>query len=216
MHFIEHLNFKTLKYDLTNKFLYKNTKKIPQIKKITLNFGCKTREIRQLSASLLALELITSKKGTLTTTTKPNIILKIRKGNPVGCKITLHKKQIFTFLEKIYIYIFSNIKNFAGIKLSKKINSKSLSFKIFDTFKFIEFEEHYSLFNNLPNLDITISTNSITKEELIFIIKSLQFPLKLKNIKANITQLVECNLAKIKVKSSNLFICFYWISGRVV
>jgi len=180
MHFIEHFNFKTLKYELANKFFYKNTKKIPKIKKITLNFGCKTTEIKHLAASLLALEIITSKKGKLTTAKKSNIILKIRKGNPIGCKITLQKKQIFNFLEKIFIYIFPNIKNFSGIKLTETINPKSLSFRLTDTFNFNEFEEHYYLFNNLPNLDITITTNSKNKEELIFILKSMQFPLKLK------------------------------------
>lgn len=178
MHFIEHLNVKTLKYDLANKFFYKKTKKIPEIKKIILNFGCRTTEIKLLSASLLALELITSKKGKLTTTKRTNVVLKIRKGNPTGCKITLQKKQMFHFLEKIFVNIFPNIKNFTGIKLNKNINIKSFSYQLHDTLNFNELEEHYHLFNKLPNLNITILTNSRNKKELIFILKSIQFPIK--------------------------------------
>jgi hypothetical protein len=39
-------------------------------------------------------------------------------------------------------------------------------------------EEHYYLFNDLPKLDITIIANSKIKEELLFILKSLQLPFK--------------------------------------
>jgi ribosomal protein L5 len=62
MNFLEHFYLKTLKYDLSNRFLYKNTKELPKLKKIILNFGCKTSDLKQLSASLLALELITNQK----------------------------------------------------------------------------------------------------------------------------------------------------------
>jgi large subunit ribosomal protein L5 len=180
MIFLEHLILKTLKYDLTNKFLYKNTKKIPKVKKIILNFGCKTTDIKNLSASLLALELLTLKKSKLTTTRKPNIALKIRKGNPVGCKVTLQNKKMFIFLEKILIHIFPSIKNFNGIQIKKSKSSKSFSFELYDLFSFNELEEHYYLFNALPKLSITIITNSKSSKELFFIFKSIQFPIKIK------------------------------------
>jgi len=182
MHFIEYLKFKTLKYDLTNKFFYKNTKEIPKVKKIILNFSCKTDDIKQLSASMLFLEIITSKKGKLTISKKSNIILKIKKGNPTGCKIILQKKQLFNFLEKIFIFIFPNLKSFSGIKLNKNFNSKALTFKLLNIFNYNEFKDHYYLFNNLQNLNFIILTTSKSKKELIFILKSIQFPIKLKQI----------------------------------
>jgi len=178
MHFIKSLNFKTLKYDLVNKFFYRKTKNIPAIKKIILNFGCKTTDIKRLSSSLLALELITLQKGKLTTINKTNLVLKIRKGNPVGCKVTLKNKQIFYFLEKIFLNIFPNIKNFNGISLIKNINSKAFSYQLNDTLSFNELEEHYQIFNNLSNLSINILTNTVDKEKSVFIFKSLQFPIK--------------------------------------
>jgi len=181
MHFLKYFYFKTLKYDLINKFSYKNTKKLPKIKKIILSFGCKTTDIKQISASLLALELITLKKGKLTTTKKSNILLKIRKGNPVGCKITLQKKQMFNFLQKMSVEIFPNIKNFNGLTINKTINKTAFSYELQNTLNFNELEEHYYLFNNLPNLSITVITTSKVKEELIFILKSLQLPIKIKN-----------------------------------
>lgn len=178
MHYLEHFYTKTLKHDLANKFFYRNTKKLPQLKKIVLNFGCKSTEIKNLAASLLALELIAHKKGTLTVTRHSNIILKIRKGNPVGCKVSLRKEKMFIFLEKLLTEIFPKIKSFDGTTLSKRTKKNILSYKFRDNFSFMELEEHYYLFHKLPKLDITIVTSSRLKEEMLFLIKSLQWPLK--------------------------------------
>ena len=71
-----------IKYDLINKFYYTNHKQIPQIINIILNFNCKNLNVKNLVSSLVALELITMKKGIVLTSKKSNIVLKIRKGNP--------------------------------------------------------------------------------------------------------------------------------------
>jgi large subunit ribosomal protein L5 len=181
MHFIKQFHTKTLKYELINKFIYTNTKEIPKLKKIILNFGCKTTEIKKIAPSLLALELITCQKSKLTNTKCPNITLKLRKGNPVGCKVELRNKKMYYFLETVLSEVFPKIKNFNGLKFNKKATKKALSFKLNDNFVFKTIEEHYYLFSTLPKLDITIITTTKKTKELKFIIKSLQFPTKNKN-----------------------------------
>lgn len=178
MNFLEHFYSKTLKYDLSNRFLYKNTKEFPKLKKIILNFGCKTSDLNQLSASLLALELITNQKSKLTITKYSNIIIKIRKGNPTGCKVTIRKNKLFDFFVKTLIQIFPKEKNFNGLIIPKKIKENVFSYEIYNTFNFNQLENHYYLFNNLPKLDITIVTNTKTKKELLFILRLLKFPFK--------------------------------------
>jgi large subunit ribosomal protein L5 len=182
MNFITHFCTKTLNYELLNKFNYKSTKKLPKIKKITLNFGCKTTEIKNLAASLLALELIACQKGKLTTTKYSNAILKLRKGNPVGCKVELRNKKMYNFLEKLLVEVFPKLKNFDGVKFNLKSKKTSLSCKLNNNFVFKTIEEHYYLFNNLPKLDITILSNNRKTNELNFIIKSLHLPIKNKQI----------------------------------
>jgi large subunit ribosomal protein L5 len=178
MHFLEHFCEKTLRYDLANKFFYHSTKQLPRLEKIILNFGCKTTGIKGLATSLLAIELITGQKGILTVTRHSNILLKIRKGNPAGCKVTLKKRNMFLFLSKTLIEILPKVKDFNGITLTKKIKKNVFSYELHETFSFHELEEHYYLFYNLPKLDITIITSSKVKEELLFILKSLQLPFK--------------------------------------
>jgi large subunit ribosomal protein L5 len=178
MHFLTHFYKKNLNYEFINKFIYNNTKQIPKIKKITLNFGCKTTEIKNLTASLLALELITYQKSKFTTTKYPNIVLKLRKGNPVGCKIELRNKKMFYFLENLLNEVFPKIKNFDGLKFNKKLNHNTFSFKIKDNFTFKSIEEHYYLFNKLSELNITILTTTKKRIELNHLIKLFQFPIK--------------------------------------
>ena len=146
MNFIKHFYSKTLKYELLNKFLYKDIKKIPQIKKIILNFGCKNLELKHLAASLLALELITTQKGTLTITKHSNILLKIRKGNPTGCKVTLRKNNMFNFFSKSLIEIFPKQKDFTGFNISKKIKNNVFSYTLDNTFNFNQLKNQYRYF----------------------------------------------------------------------
>jgi large subunit ribosomal protein L5 len=205
---------KTFKYDLVNKFVYFSNKKLPYIRKIVLNFGCKTSDIKQLISSVLALELIVSQKGILTTIKRSNAFLKVRKGNPVGCKLTLRKDKMHDFLFKIANEIFPKLKNFHGFILVKLLTDNSFSYTLKSTLSFPELEKHYILFNNLTELKVTVVTACLSKNELLLILKTLQLPIK---FICRHNSMVECNLAKIEVKSSNLFVCFtYWISGRVV
>jgi large subunit ribosomal protein L5 len=178
MHFINYFSKKTLKFDLINKFYYTNLKKLPQLKKIVLNFSCKTTEIKQLSTHLLALELITGQKGVLSASKHPNLALKIKKGNPSGCKLTLRKSYMINFLSKSFNEILPLIKNFTGINTYKRITKTTLSFVITDTLNFSELNTNYYLFKNLSKLNLSFTTKTSTEKELLFLIKSLQLPLK--------------------------------------
>jgi large subunit ribosomal protein L5 len=172
MNFLKRFCFKALKYDLNNKFLYKSTKELPKFKKIVLNFGCQANNLKQLSASLLAIELIAGQKGTLTKTKYSNVLLGIRKGTPTGCKMIIQKSKMFNILNKLLIKVFVNEKNFNGFTLSK---TKAFSFQIHNIFSFYQLKKHYYLFNDLPKLQITVLVDSQTKKELIFFLSSLNF-----------------------------------------
>lgn len=177
MHFLEKFYNKTIKYELINKFNFKNTKNLPKLKKIVLNFGCKTADIKQLASCLLALELISHQKGEFTKTRYSKILFKIRKGNPTGCKVSLNKFNKFKFLEILTHEIFPKLKNFSGLNI-KKLPENSFSYELLDIFMFQELENNYYLFNNLPKLDISITASNFRNEELQFLLKCYQLPFK--------------------------------------
>ena len=125
MHILEFFYEKIIKHDLLNKFSYSTIKNIPKLKKIILNFGCNSHNIKNISSALLSLELISNKQSRLTKTKTSNIFIKIRKGAPVGCYVVLKKKNMYKFLFKLLIEIFPMIKDFKGIPFSKKPNIKN-------------------------------------------------------------------------------------------
>jgi ribosomal protein L5 len=85
---------------------------------------------------------------------------------------------MFSLFKKIIFEVFPKLKNFNGFTQTRKIKKNSFSYELHDTFSFSELEGHYYFFNNLPKLDVTIITTAKNKKELLFLLKSLQFPLK--------------------------------------
>jgi len=167
-----------IKQDLINKFIFYN-KNLTEIKKITLNFGCKNFTVHKFATTMLALEIITCKRSTITTAKKPNVLLKIRKGQPAGCKVTLKNKEIDFFLIKLNSEILPKLKIFSGF------NTNSQTFNLFfqlpgNQIMLKEFDYQYPLFADLPTLDIYIFVNSKHKEKISFLTKSIKLPV-LKN-----------------------------------
>lgn len=185
MHIFKNYYNNVIKYDLINKFYYHNHKQIPKIINIVLNFNFKSLNVKNLVSSLVALELITMKKGIVLTSKKSNIVLKIRKGNPTGCKITLKKNYVHIFFFRLISEIFPNIKLFKGFYVKNLVNSNSFIFKIKKTLFIYELEKYYQFFKDLPFIEINIITNSVYFFELTFLLQSYKFPIIYKNYICN-------------------------------
>lgn len=169
-----------LKYDLINKFVYINVKKLPKVKKISINCSCKNNSYKNLATSLLALEFIFKQKGILTKAKKPNLTYKIRKNSPTGCKVTLRNRNFNRFTELLVNKILPNYKNFDGIFLKKRLKN-FFSFDLNNVYVFSEIEKNYIYFKNLSKFQITFNFQCSQHTELKFLLKSLQFLLSFKN-----------------------------------
>nr|YP_009495528.1 ribosomal protein L5 [Psammoneis japonica]AWQ64258.1 ribosomal protein L5 [Psammoneis japonica] len=179
MHFFESYYENIIKYDLINKFHYQNIKELPKLKKIVLNFGCKNSDLKNIASVLLALELIATQRGRITTSKNVNILLKIRKGNPVGCKLVLKKTLMYSFFSKLICQVFLKFKNFSGFNIKyESLNSKAISCKLENSLIFSELEQNYYLFNQLPILNITLVTNTINPKEFLFLLNAFKLPSK--------------------------------------
>lgn len=174
MTFLKNYYSKTIKKDLINKFNFKNVKNVPCLKKIVVNFGHNSTDLKITATHLLALELITNKRGTITQTKKPNILLKIRKNHPVGAKVCLKKNDMFEFTSKLINEVIPKLKNFKGFNTLKKSQNNTLSFRLYDALNFNELESHYNLFNKISKMNVTLTTNLGKKDEVKFLLKSMQ------------------------------------------
>lgn len=177
MTILENYYKKVIKYDLINKFSYTQINEIPQLKKIILNFGCKDSEIKSIASALLSLELISTKKGSIVRSNRANILLKVRKGNPVGCVVVLRNDNMYEFLFKLVSEVFPNLKDFKGLSTSKKLGTTSFSFTLKDLINFKELEKQFYLFIKLPSLNVTFVTNAKSRKELLYLLYSFKLPL---------------------------------------
>lgn len=177
MNILNNYNEEIVKYDLINKFNYNKINDIPYFKKIILDFNCKNFEIKKISPAILALELIANKKGVLTKAKKANVLLKIRKGNPVGCSVVIRKSHMFNFFYKIVNDILPILKNFKGIYLKKKNSNNSLTFNLKELIHFSNLEINFYFFENLPSLNVTIVTNTKNLKEFNYLLRSFKIPI---------------------------------------
>lgn len=177
MYLLKSFYNKTLKYNLINKFNFKNTVNIPKIQKVILNFEINKNNFKQLACSLLAFELITSQKGMLSIAKKSNLLLKIHKGTTTGCKLVLHNQNAFHFLEKLIVEVFPKSKPLKHLKINLKVDKFLFSYQIYNNFFFSELEKNYYFFLSLPKLKINIVANSIEEKKLFFFLSSLKLPL---------------------------------------
>lgn len=159
--------FKNLNYNCVNKFNYNSIECLPKINKFVIIFKNKIPDLKIIAISLVIIQFITKKKACITTSKKQNLLLKIRKGAPIGCKIILNKKYMFLFLKKL---IFNKILFLKNTKLHVNHNIVTLVLK--SVFKFKNSENFYSVFNVIKNLNIIMQFKKVnSKQKTIFILK---------------------------------------------
>lgn len=166
-----------VEYDLVTKFFYKKIKDIPVFKKVVLCFDYKNPSYKQILNSILALNIVGNHSKTiLLTLKKSNVVLKLRSGSPVGCKIILRKLKMLDFLSNLLLILIPQDKNFKGLVINSKIKD-TISFNFKSLSLFNSLRDQYVLIKDLNSLSVIVTTNSKTLSELIFILKSLKFKL---------------------------------------
>lgn len=167
--------------DLINKFNYTNLDSMPKIQKVTVNIGWKTPELKNVLLAFLAVELITSQKAVITSTKNSKISIKIKKGIPSGCKVTLRSNIIYNFFYRLSYEIFPRLNQLNGLKFKKNslrcCKTKTLTFSLLEILTFPELEKNYHLFKNIGKLTVTISIKAKHYHELFFLLKSLKLPI---------------------------------------
>lgn len=165
-----------VKQDLLTKFSYTNFCQIPAVKKISLNFQVSQSSLRQLLPLMSAMTLISFQKPFLLTSNRSNLVLKLKKGVPIGCMVSLHKEGAYLFLERLLLFILLRFKG--SSKPVFRLGRNNLFFTLEHLFFFKEIEKEYENFQDLPKLHITIVLNSRKKEEILSLFSALKFPIK--------------------------------------
>lgn len=163
---------------LLNEFHYANVMAIPRLDKICLNMGvgkaCTDKKI--LEHALDDLTKIAGQKSVQTLSRQSNAGFKIRKGWPIGCRVTLRRDRMFDFLERLTIVAIPRIRDFRGISVSGFDGRGNYNFGIKEQIIFPEIQ--FGDVQGIRGLDIAVITTAKTDREAYILLKSMGFPFK--------------------------------------
>ena len=102
---------------LTKKFNYKNKLSLPKLQKIVVNMGVgrAVDNKKLIEEATKHLTIITGQKPLVTVAKKAIAGFKLRKGQAIGCKVTLRGKRMFEFLDRLISIVLPRIRDFRGI-----------------------------------------------------------------------------------------------------
>lgn len=102
---------------LIETFKYKNIFEVPKLEKIVLNIGLgeAIHNIKMLDAAKEELKLISGQAPVITRARKSIAAFKVREGMPIGCMVTLRRKQMYDFFEKLVNVALPRVRDFRGI-----------------------------------------------------------------------------------------------------
>ena len=102
---------------LTKEFNYTNPMQVPKLEKIVINMGVgeATGDQKMLDSAVAELALISGQKPVKTLAKKAIAGFKIRKGLPIGCKVTLRMARMYEFLDRLVTVALPRVRDFRGI-----------------------------------------------------------------------------------------------------
>ena len=169
---------------MQKKFGYNNVMAVPRIHKVVLNTGFgrlvsgKTSNEQKKIPIAIAndLTMIAGQKSVLTKSKKSIAGFKIREGMVIGTMVTLRKKKMFDFLDRLINIVLPRTRDFQGINSKATDESGNMTIAIKEHIIFPEIlpEKVKSIFG----LEVTIVTTAKNKEEGLELLKLLGFPIK--------------------------------------
>ena len=155
---------------------------VPKIEKITLNIGLgNAKENKKaLQAALDELMLITGQKPVITKAKKDVSNFKIRKGFPVGCKVTLRKDYMYEFLERLCAVALPRTRDFRGLSNKSFDGQGNYSFGIKEQIVFAEID--YDKVDSVTGMDVIITTSANNDDISYELLRAMGLPIREKKV----------------------------------
>jgi len=165
---------------LMKQFSYTTVMQVPRLAKITINEGVgdATQDKKIVEEAAAELTMITGQKAVLTSTTKDISNFKLRKGMPIGVKVTLRATKMYEFLERLIRVSIPRIRDFSGIQ--EKLDGRgnyTLGLKEQVIFPEIDIDKN----PRIHGMEITFVTTANTDEEAYALLKAFGLPFKKHN-----------------------------------
>ncbi|MFC4231600.1 50S ribosomal protein L5 [Parasediminibacterium paludis] len=166
---------------LMKKFDYKTVMQAPKLQKICVNRGVNgaVTDKKLVDIAVEELNTITGQKSVPTYSKKDISNFKLRRGMPIGARVTLRGEKMYEFLDRLVSVALPRVRDFKGI--SDKAFDGRGNYTLGVTEQIIFPEIDIDKVNKITGLDITFVTTATTNEEAYELLKELGMPFK--NIK---------------------------------
>ena len=165
---------------LQKEFGFKTIMQVPKLEKITINqgIGQATQDKKLVENAQQELTLITGQKAVLTYSRKDISNFKLRKGMPIGTKVTLRDVKMYEFLEKLIRVALPRIRDFNGVAENMDGRGNyTLGLKEQIIFPEIDIDKN----PRIHGLEITFVTTARTDEECHALLAAFGLPFKKHN-----------------------------------
>jgi len=163
---------------LTEKFGYKNVMEVPKLTKVCLSqgIGKAVSDKKLVDSAVEEMTIISGQKAMATYSKKDISNFKLRKGMPIGAKVTLRGEKMWEFTDRFVSISLPRTRDFRGIE-SKGFDGRgnyTLGIKEQIIFPEIDIDK----IKNITGMDITFVTTAKTDEEARELLTQLGFPFK--------------------------------------
>lgn len=166
---------------LTKQFEYKNNMEVPKIQKISVNQGLGQAIVdkKLIDTGIEEMTMITGQKAVATKSKKDISNFKVRKGMPIGVRVTLRGDKMYEFLDRLVAVAIPRIRDFRGINDKGFDGRGNYTFGIPEQIIFPEID--MDKVNHINGMDITIVTSARNDKEAIALLKEFGLPFKNQN-----------------------------------
>lgn len=163
---------------LMKEFKIKNPLAVPKVTKVIINVGLKEAlEDKALLEKIgEGLALITGQKATPCRAKKAIAGFKLRAGDPIGLKVTLRRRRMYDFLEKLFHVALARVKDFQGLPADSFDGKGNYTLGLEEQIVFPEIDP--VKIEKIHGLEITIVTNTDDDKKAKRLLELLGMPFK--------------------------------------
>ncbi|WP_432411598.1 50S ribosomal protein L5 [Rasiella sp. SM2506] len=163
---------------LTEEFGYTNVMQVPKLERIVVSrgVGAAVADKKLIDNSVEELTIIAGQRAIATMSKKDIANFKLRKGMPIGAKVTLRGERMYEFLDRLVTSSLPNVRDFNGINATGFDGRGNYSMGIEEQIIFPEI--NIDKVKKIEGMNITFVTSAPTDKEAKSLLTELGLPFK--------------------------------------
>ena len=163
---------------LTEEFGYKNVMQVPKLQKIVISkgVGAAVADKKLIDHAVEEITKISGQKAVATISKKDVASFKLRKGMPIGVKVTLRGERMYEFFDRLVTSALPRVRDFNGIKANGFDGRGNYTLGITEQIIFPEI--NIDKVNKISGMDISFVTSAETDKEAKSLLTELGLPFK--------------------------------------